>query len=108
MQQNAGQQTMPGMKLMMYGMPLMFFAILNNYSSGLSLYYFLSTLLGIIQTYIIRATLNEDKLLAQMQKNMKNPKRGAKKSSWLGRLQEQQRKQMEELNKQRERQQRRR
>jgi YidC/Oxa1 family membrane protein insertase len=107
MQQNAGQQTMPGMKLMMYGMPLMFFAILNNYSSGLSLYYFLSTLLGIIQTYIIRATLNEDKLLAQMQKNMKNPKR-AKKGSWMARLQEQQRKQMEELNKQRERQQRRR
>jgi YidC/Oxa1 family membrane protein insertase len=107
MQQNAGQQTMPGMKLMMYGMPLMFFAILNNYASGLSLYYFLSTLLGIIQTYIIRATLNEDKLLAQMQKNMKNPKR-AKKGSWMARLQEQQRKQMEELNKQRERQQRRR
>jgi YidC/Oxa1 family membrane protein insertase len=107
MQQNAGQQTMPGMKLMMYGMPLMFFAILNNYASGLSLYYFFSTLLGIIQTYIIRATLSEDKLMAQMQANMKNPKR-AKKSSWLGRLQEAQRKQMEELNKQRERQQRRR
>jgi YidC/Oxa1 family membrane protein insertase len=107
MQQNAGQQTMPGMKLMMYGMPLMFFAILNNYASGLSLYYFFSTLLGIIQTYIIRATLSEDKLMAQMKANLKNPKR-VKKSSWLARLQEQQRKQMEELNRQRDRQQRRR
>jgi YidC/Oxa1 family membrane protein insertase len=107
MQQNAGQQTMQGMKLMMYGMPLMFFAILNNYASGLSLYYFFSTLLGIIQTYIIRATLSEDKLMAQMKANLKNPKR-AKKGSWLARLQEQQRKQMEELNRQRERQQRRR
>lgn len=103
MAQNPGQQTMPGMKLMMYGMPLMFFAILNNYASGLSLYYFLSTLLGIIQTYIIRATLNENKLLEQMKANLKNPKR-AKKGGWMARLQEAQRKQMEELNKQRERQ----
>jgi YidC/Oxa1 family membrane protein insertase len=107
MQQNAGQQTMPGMKLMMYGMPLMFFAILNNYSSGLSLYYFLSTLFGIIQTYIIRATMDENKLMAQMQANLKNPKR-AKKGGWMARLQEAQRQQMKELEKQRERQQRRR
>lgn len=102
MAQNPSQQTMPGMKLMMYGMPLMFFAILNNYSAGLSLYYFLSTLLGIIQTYAIRATLNEDKLLAQMKANLKNPKK-AKKSGWMARLQEAQRKQMEEMKKQRDR-----
>lgn len=108
MSQNAGQQTMPGMKLMMYGMPLMFFAILNNYSAGLSYYYFLSTLLGIIQTYAIRAFVSEDKILQTLKENLKNPKKAPKKKGWIEKLQEIQRRQEQELRQQRERQQRRR
>lgn len=108
MSQNAGQQTMPGMKLMMYGMPLMFFAILNNYSAGLSYYYFLSTLLGIIQTYAIRAFVSEDKILQTLKENLKNPKKAPKKKGWVEKLQEIQRRQEQELRQQRERQQRRR
>ena len=109
MSQNAGQQTMPGMKLMMYGMPIMFFVVLNDYSAGLSYYYFLSTLLGIIQTYLIRASVNDDKLLQTIKENMKNPKKAANKGGgWIAKMQEIQRRQEQELRKQRERQQRRR
>ena len=42
MQNTAGQQQMPGMKFMMYLMPVMFLVFFNNYSAGLSYYYFLS------------------------------------------------------------------
>ena len=36
-QQDMGQQQMPGMKLMMYIMPVMFIFIFNGYSSGFEL-----------------------------------------------------------------------
>ena len=39
---------MPGMKWMMYLMPLMFLFIFNNYASGLSYYYFISLLITIL------------------------------------------------------------
>ena len=41
-------QSMPGMKWMMYLMPLMFLFWFNNYASGLSYYYFVSLLITII------------------------------------------------------------
>ena len=59
MDNNAGQQQMPGMKTMMYLMPLMFLFIFNNYASGLSYYYFVSLLITIIQTYAFRKCINE-------------------------------------------------
>lgn len=108
MAQNPTQQTMPGMKLMMYGMPLMFFAILNNYAAGLSYYYFLSTLLGILQTYLIRLTMDDDKLLAKLQENLKKPAKARKANGWIARLQEIQKQQQEDLKRQREKQMRRR
>ena len=46
-QQDMGQQQMPGMKLMMYSMPVSFIFIFNGYSSGLNYYYFISGLIGI-------------------------------------------------------------
>ena len=42
--QNQGGSAMPGMKWMMYLMPVMFLFIFNDYASGLSYYYFLSLL----------------------------------------------------------------
>ena len=102
--QNPAQQSMPGMKLMMYGMPLMFLFFLNNYSSGLSYYYFLSTLLGILITYAIRWSMNEDKILEQMKENLRKPAKAKKASGWVARLQEVQRQQQEQLKKQREEQ----
>lgn len=101
--QNPAQQSMPGMKMMMYLMPLMFLAILNNYSAGLSYYYFLSILFGILQTYLIRASLNEEKILAQMKENLHNPKKASERSGcagWAAKLQEVQKQQQAEMKKQ--------
>ncbi len=107
--QNPSQQAMPGMSTMMYLMPLFFLVFLNDYSAGLSYYYTLSLLFSIIQTYAIRASMNEDKILAEMRNNLHNPSKGGKKkqSGWMARLQEIQRQQQEELRKQREEQMRR-
>lgn len=86
-----GGQSMPGMKLMTYGMPLMFLFWFNNYAAGLSYYYFLSLLITIIQTYVIRHwVIDEDKVRAEMAENAKKPK---KKSGWLAKMQEVQRQQ---------------
>ena len=68
-QQDTGQQQMPGMKIMMYLMPVMFIFIFNSYSSGLNYYYFLSGLIGILTTIILRKTTNEPKLLAILEAN---------------------------------------
>lgn len=71
-------QGMPGMKAMMYMMPVMFFFLLNSYPSGLSYYYFLANLITIGQTYLIRSFVDDDKIRAQLQANKKKP---AKKQS---------------------------
>lgn len=91
-QTNTGQQQMPGMKWMMYLMPLMMLVFLNNYPAGLNYYYFISMLITIIQTVAFRYFLDEDKLLTQLEENKKKP---AKKSGFMARLEEAQRKQQE-------------
>lgn len=69
------------MKWMMYLMPVMFMFMFNSYASGLSYYYFVSTLITIAQTYAIRASIDEKKLLASLHANRaKNEKKPAKKS----------------------------
>lgn len=70
-QQDMGQQQMPGMKLMMYVMPVMFIFIFNNYSSGLNYYYFISGLIGILTMIVLRRTTDEKKLLAILEANKK-------------------------------------
>ena len=93
------------MKWMMYLMPIMFMAWFNNYASGLTYYYFISTLLSISQTYIIRATVDDKKILAQL--HAKRDIKGAetkKKSGFMERLEKMQREQekaMRERNKKR-------
>lgn len=84
------------MKWMMYLMPIMFMFMFNSYASGLSYYYFVSTLISIGQTYAIRATLDEKKLLAQLHAKRaanagKNPAK--KKSSFMERLEKMQKEQ---------------
>jgi len=64
---------MPGMKTMMYIMPIMFLGFLNSYSSALNYYYFLSTMLTFGQMYAIRMFVNEDKIHARIQENKKKP-----------------------------------
>lgn len=82
---NTGQQQMPGMKWMMMLMPLVFFFVLNNYPSGLTYYYFLSTLMTILITLAFRYLIDEEKVLAKLEENKKKPK----KKGFMSRLQEQ-------------------
>ncbi len=84
---------MPGMKLMMYMMPIMFLFMFNNYASGLSFYYFFSSLLTIAQTLLFRAFVNEDKMRAEMKANST---KAPKKSNFQKRLEEAQRMQREQ------------
>lgn len=95
-QNTTGQEGMPSMKMMPYIMAIMFFFIFNSNASGLCYYYFISTLITVIQYFVFRYTINEEKLLAQMEENKKKPK---KKSGFMQRLEEAQRMQREMQNK---------
>ena len=93
----AQSQSMPGMKLMLYLMPLMFLFWFNNYASGLSYYYFIALLITIAQTYISRMFVTEDKVRATMAANANKPK---KKSKWVQRLEEAQKMQQQQQKRQ--------
>lgn len=93
-----GQESMPGMKITMYLMPIMFMIFFNNYAAGLSYYYLLSLLITIIQTYLFRKLIDEKKVLAQLEANAKKPR---KKSGFMARLEEAQRQQEAALREQR-------
>jgi YidC/Oxa1 family membrane protein insertase len=71
--QTQSTAAMPGMKTMMYIMPVMFLFILNSYASGLSYYYFLANVFTIGQIYIFRMMIDEDKIRAQILINKKKP-----------------------------------
>lgn len=92
---NTGQQQMPGMKWMMYLMPLIFLFMLNDYPSGLTYYYFLSLLVTILLTIGFRYIIDEDKVLAKLEANKAKPK---KKSGFMARLAEAQKLQQQQLN----------
>jgi YidC/Oxa1 family membrane protein insertase len=89
--QNTGQQQMPMMKWMMYLMPIMFLFFFNDYASGLSYYYFISTVLTLLQTFIFRMSVNDEKLLAKLKANSGKPQ---KQSGFMARLEKMQKEQM--------------
>ena len=97
MQSQASNDSMPGMKWMMYLMPIMFLVFFNNYAAGLSYYYFLSLLFTIMQNYGYRRLVSEEKMRAQMAENAKKPK---KKSCFMARMEEMQRQQRAMLEEQ--------
>lgn len=67
-------QQMPGMKYMMYFMPVLFLPFLNKFSAGLSYYYTLSNVISFGQMYLIRKFMvDEKKLHAQIAEHMKKP-----------------------------------
>ena len=98
---NTGQQQVPGMKMMMYFFPFMMLFIFNQSASGLSYYFFISTLITVLQTLSFRFFINEQKLLMQLEENKKKPK---KKSGFMQRLEEAQRVQQQQLHKQQQQQ----
>src|SRR5690625_4724371 len=74
------------MKYMMYVMPVFFFVFLNNYASGLSLYYLASNFINIGIVLVIKNVLLDDqKIKAKIQENKAKPK---KKSKWSAKMQE--------------------
>lgn len=94
MQQAQGDQAMPGMKLMMYLMPIMFLGIFNSYSAGLSYYYLLVNLFSFLQMYIFKISINEDRLRRQIEQAKKKP---VKKSNFQKRLEEMQKQQQQQM-----------
>lgn len=93
MQQQATDPSMKFMKWMMYLMPLMFLFIFNDYAAGLSYYYLLSLLITILQTMIFRWSLDDKKLLAEMEANAKKKGNAQKKSGLMARLEKMQQEQ---------------
>ena len=94
-QGNKDQQRM--MNIMMYMMPIMFLFMFNNFASALTYYYLLFNILTFLQMWIFRVAIDEDKLRAEMQENMKKP---VKKSKWQLKMEELQKQQQQMLKQQ--------
>lgn len=83
---NSGaQMANPQMKWMMYLMPIVFLGVFNNYSAGLSYYYFLANTISIGQQYLFKGFVNEDEIHRKIQENKKRPA-SASKSKFQQRL----------------------
>ena len=80
-----GSSQVPGMKGMMYIMPVMFMLILNNFSAGLTYYYFLANLITFGQNLITKRFVDEEAILKKLAESKKKP---VQKSKWQKRLEE--------------------
>ncbi len=89
-QASAGTSQMPGMKTMMYIMPVMFMFILNNFSAGLTYYYFLANVITLGQNLIFKRFIDEEKIMKKINAKKNKP---AKKSRFAQRLEELQKQQ---------------
>jgi YidC/Oxa1 family membrane protein insertase len=70
---------MPGMKWMMYLMPILFLGFMNSYSAGLSWYYFLANMITFGQTWAMQKfAIDHDALHAKIQENKKKPVKQSK------------------------------
>lgn len=94
--QMVGQQAeqMKMMQWMMYLMPVMFFFMFNDYSSGLNFYYFVSLFFSAAIMWTLRKTTNDEKLLkileTRYEENKANPKKLSGMAARLQAMQEQQ------------------
>ena len=80
-------QQIPGMKTMMYLMPVMMLVWLNSYAAALSYYYFISLLITIIQTWVIRQRVDDAEILAKLKEAQAN-KKAPTKSKFQKRLED--------------------
>ena len=97
----AQAEQMKMMQWMMYIMPLMFFFIFNDYSSGLNFYYFISLFMSAAIMWTLRKTTNDEKLLAILEANYQANKNNPKKQSGLAARLEALQKQANEMQRQR-------
>lgn len=84
-QTTASSQQMPGMKVMMYFMPVMFMFLLNSWSSGLTYYYFLTNVISFGQNWLFKQFIDEKELLKKMEARKTKT---VKKSGFQKRLEE--------------------
>ena len=98
--QQPTQPGMPNMKVMMYIMPFMMIFMFNDYSSGLSYYYFISTFISILLMVVIKQFfVDEEKLKEKMAaKKLEKSTVVKKKSKFQERLEQMQKLQMEQKN----------
>ena len=96
-------QQMKMMQWMMFLMPVMFFFIFNDYSSGLNFYYFVSLFFSAAIMWTLRKTTNDAKLLAILEANYKERKKNPqKKMGGLAARLEAMQKQQQEMQRRRE------
>lgn len=72
-------QQMKMMRYMTYIMPVMFFFVFNNYSSGLCYYFVVSSIATILITWYLRLTTDDAKLLAKLEAYREQHKNDPKK-----------------------------
>jgi len=82
---SSSTQQIPGMKTMMYIMPVMFMFMLNNFSAGLTYYYFLANMITIGQNYLFKQFVDEKEILRKMEEKKAKP---VKKSKFQQRLED--------------------
>ncbi|MCI5776191.1 MAG: membrane protein insertase YidC [Bacteroidales bacterium] len=86
--------SMPGMSVMLYLMPVMMLFFFNDYPAGLCYYYFVSMLITVLQTTIIKSFFIDEKaILERIQSNQKKPVKKGRFAMWYERK-------MKELEKQ--------
>ncbi len=98
--QQPSQPGMPNMKVLMYIFPIMMIFFFNNFSSGLSYYYFISTLFSILIMFMIKKLfVDEEKLKLKMEAKAGSASAAGprKKSKFQARLEEMQKKQQDAL-----------
>jgi YidC/Oxa1 family membrane protein insertase len=82
---SSSSQQIPGMKGMMYIMPVMFMFMLNNFSAGLTYYYFLANVITIGQNYVFKQFVDENEILRKIEEKKSKT---VKKSRFQQRLEE--------------------
>ena len=102
--QMVGQQAeqMKMMQWMMYLMPVMFFFMFNDYSSGLTFYYFVSLFFSAAIMWFLRKTTNDEKLLSTLEANYKEAQNNPQKLKGLSARLQAMQQQQQELQRKRE------
>ena len=76
------------MKYIGYIMPLIFLFVLNSFPSGLTYYYFLSTVFTFGQQFAIRQFIDDEKIHAKLQEHKKKPESKKKQSGFQKRMED--------------------
>jgi YidC/Oxa1 family membrane protein insertase len=74
-----GNAQMAQMKWIMYLMPIIFLGVFNNYSAGLTYYYFLANMITFGQQFLFKQLVNEDEIHKKIQENKQKPSSGKSK-----------------------------